>query len=288
MKSMTGFGFAEQQDQSIHLTADLKSYNNRYLDLIINLPPPLGPLEPAIREKLGSRLKRGRVELYLRLRELEEDLNIIIDRDAAHTYADSLRELGRELGIGEELKLSHILEREGVLKVDKKRDLDALGARVDSLLDEVLDQLVESRIREGKATAENIMAQLDQVAASLEQIRALAPGVEARVRETLQGKFTEFAGDLAEESRILQEIASYLVRYDINEEISRLGIHIDSFRSTAAGEGSVGKKLDFLCQEMNREINTIGSKTPQVEVSRLVVEMKDAMEKVREQLRNVE
>lgn len=287
MKSMTGFGYGELQNEKIHLTCDLKSYNNRYLDLIINIPPPLNPLEPSIRERIQGRLKRGRVELYLRMRELEEDLHIILDKDAARTYAGGLRELGRDLSLNDELGYDHILALEGVIKVDKKRDLKALGSMIDTLLDTALKELVECREKEGDATERDILSQIDLVDNAIKQIKISAPEVESKVRHTLEEKFREMLGDRLEESRILQEIASYLVRYDINEEISRLETHLVSFRSIAGGE-LVGKKLDFLCQEMNREINTIGSKTPQVEVSRLVVEMKDSMEKVREQLRNVE
>ncbi len=288
MKSMTGFGYAEIQDGKVHLTADLKSYNNRYLDLIVNIPPPLNPLEPAIREKIQGRLKRGRVELYLRMRELEEDLTILIDGEAARGYAEKLRALGKDLALKDELGYSHILNLEGVVRTDKKRDLDLLGEKVGLILDRALDELTASREREGESTGRDIFAQLDLVERSLDSIRGYAPGVEEKVRQTLSEKFREVVGDGAEESRILQEIASYLVRYDINEEISRLDSHISAFRAIASEEEGVGKKLDFLCQEMNREINTIGSKTPQVEVSRLVVEMKDGMEKIREQLRNVE
>ncbi|MDC7218559.1 MAG: YicC family protein [Spirochaetales bacterium] len=288
MKSMTGFGYAEVQDGKIHLTADLKSYNNRYLDLIINIPPPLNPLEPAIRDRISATLKRGRVELYLRMRELEEDLTILLDKKAAGSYAAKLRELGTDLNLKDELGYSHILGLEGVLKVDKKRDLDVLGEQVNRILDKALAELVLRREREGEKTQEDIMSQIALVEDSLGKIKTYAPEVEEKIKSTLKDKFHEILGDEAEEHRILQETASYLVRYDINEEISRLTAHLESFHAIVQKEEMVGKKLDFLCQEMNREINTIGSKTPQVEVSRIVVEMKDAMEKVREQLRNVE
>ncbi|MDC7223062.1 MAG: YicC family protein [Spirochaetales bacterium] len=288
MKSMTGFGYGEFQDDKIHLTADLKSYNNRYLDLIVNIPPPLNPLEPLIRERISRSLKRGRVELYLRMRELEEDLTILLDKDAARGYADKLREMGRELSLKDDLGYSHILGLEGVLKVDKKRDLDLLSEKVNDLIDKALAELISRREKEGEKTEEDIMGQIALVESSLEKVKNFAPAVEEKITRTLQEKFREVLGDAVEEGRILQETASYLVRYDINEEISRLTTHLESFHSIVEKEEMVGKKLDFLCQEMNREINTIGSKTPQVEVSRLVVEMKDSMEKIREQLRNVE
>lgn len=288
MNSMTGFGYAEVQNDKIHLSVDLKSYNNRYLDLVINIPPPLNPLEPIIRKKISSIVKRGRVELYLRMRELEENLSIILDKNVAENYAQSLRTLGEKLQLKDELGFSHILGLEGVLKVDKKRDLESLGDLVDGILTKALSDLILMREEEGKSTQRDIMGQIALIESSLGSVKKFAPEVEEKIKTTLTTKYHELLGDQVEESRLLQEMASYLVRYDINEEISRLETHLVAFKQIASGSDLVGKKLDFLCQEMNREINTIGSKTPQVEVSRLVVEMKDSMEKVREQLRNVE
>jgi uncharacterized protein (TIGR00255 family) len=285
---MTGFGYAEYQDQAHHMILELKSYNNRYLDLIISLPPPLSPLEPKLRDVMNSRFSRGRIEMSLRLRELEEDIDVYIDKKIAEEYAAKLRELQETLDIREDMKLGHILGMEGVLKIDKNRDLDVFWKKIGPLFDEAADQLEEDKVREGCATEENITEQLELISETVSGISSLAGMIEEKTKQTLSDKFREVMGQEIDENRILSETAAYLVRYDINEEIHRLETHLKSFRETMKGDGTVGKKLDFICQEFNREINTIGSKSSSAEISRNVIDAKNAIEKIREQLRNVE
>lgn len=288
MISMTGYGYSEYQDEGMNYSLEIKSYNNRYLDIIVNMPSYLGPLETWIRQNLSQALQRGRVELYLKIREKEEDLYIQIDYSAAEGIYKGLVDLKNQLGLKEEVSLSQILSQEGVMKIDKKRDIEKYRPIIDSLLKDSLKQLKDTREKEGLYTREDIFKQLQVIQGFKDRIEELAPGVEAETTKILKEKYAQVLGDEAEESRILNEVASYLVRYDINEEISRLNAHLESFRNLCEEENALGKKLDFLCQEMNREINTIGSKSPQVDVHRLVVDAKDAMEKIREQLRNVE
>ena len=179
------------------------------------------------------------------MRELEENLSILLDSEAARAYADKLREMGADLNLKDELGYSHILGLEGVLKVDKKRDLDFLGDMVAKLIDRAMAELLERREKEGESTEADIMEQIGLVEGALARTKELAPGVEEKISAVLHDKFREVLGDDLEESRILQETASYLVRYDINEEISRLTAHLAAFRSIADSEELVGKKLDF-------------------------------------------
>lgn len=288
MISMTGYGHSEFQNEKISCSLEIKSYNNRYLDIILNLPHYLGPLEGDIRDRIAQTLKRGRVEVYLKIREKEENLNLLVDQSAALAYRDRLVELQQTLGLEKGPELSQIIAQEGVLKVEKLRDPEEFRTYVHDLLTEALAQLQKSREGEGAHTHEDIRGQVDLLQQFRDRVQDLAPEVEKEVTRNLKDRFNEIMGDQVEESRILTEVASYLVRYDINEELSRLSAHLISFREWMDSDQPVGKKLDFLCQEMNREINTIGSKSPQVEVHRIVVDAKDAMEKIREQLRNVE
>ncbi|MDA3851400.1 MAG: YicC family protein [Spirochaetaceae bacterium] len=288
MISMTGFGHSEYQDEKLNASLEIKSYNNRYLDLAINMPSFLNVLEPEIRSQLSSVIQRGRVEVYLKIREKEEDLELIIDKKAAMGYRDSLEELKNHLGLSDSPMLVQIIGMEGVLKVEKKKDPQALSPVIKKLFDQALDELQKTRQIEGNHTQKDILQQLQVISEFRNQVRDLAPQVEETLQKNLREKFQQVLGDEVEENRILTEVASYLVRYDINEEISRLSAHLESFLSLVESQEPVGKKLDFLCQEMNREINTMGSKTPQIEVQRRVVDAKDAMEKIREQLRNVQ
>ncbi len=288
MKSMTGFGFCELQDDKIHISLDLKSYNNRYLDIITNFPTVLNPLEPKIREWLSSRINRGRVEIHIRFRELEENLSVILDKNVVREYSEVLRQLMETAKIKEELTLSHLLKMEGIIKTDKKRDLTYIWDKILPLLEKAFSDYDGNREKEGANTKTDIKNQLSVLQSNLKSIEAKVPEVEKQVKKTLGEKFRDITGDEIEETRLLAETAMYLVKYDINEEIIRMRSHLERFLEIMTEEEAAGKKLDFLCQELNREINTIGSKSPVVEVHQSVVVMKDALEKIREQLRNVE
>ena len=288
MISMTGFGYCEQETEQYYLSVELKSYNNRYLDLQINLPPFLSPLEPRVREFLGSRVRRGRVEVYVRLREMEESLAVHLDRKVAAEYASILRELAEYTGVEQTLKLDHLLRMDGILKSTRSRDLDLLWEAVVPLLETALAEFSESRKHEGLTTRGDILAQVEVIESALSRIEEHAEDLERYLTETVREKFLEVVGDEVEESRVLTEIASLLVKYSINEELVRLRGHLQSFRGFVDSDEAVGKKLDFLAQEIHREINTIGSKSVQYDISTSVVTMKDALENIREQLRNVE
>ena len=288
MKSMTGFGYREYQDEKIHLILELKSYNNRYLDLIVSLPPPVSPLESRIRSFLSERFSRGRVELSLRMRELEENITIHIDNRAAERYAEALRGLCNRLKINDEVRLGHILGMEGVVKNDKSRDMETYWQLILPLLNETSAQMEEDRVREGAATERDILSLTSVIEDATEKIAGYIPEIEKSMRDDIRKRFNEVAGNEIDENRLLTETAALLARFDINEEIQRLRAHTASFRQDAAGKGPVGKKLDFIAQEMNREINTIGSKSGFIPISGHVIEVKNTIEQIREQLRNVE
>ena len=288
MKSMTGYGSAEYQDEKIHFILEIKSYNNRYLDIIINQPVFLNPIEPEIRKYIGDNAERGRVEIYLKIRELEEDVVFHIDKHAASEYADSLRALCEAVGIDEEINLAHLLSFEGLLKSEKKRDIDEYRKKIFPLLETCLVQWDESRLREGKETAEDINANLAVIYDAAELFKARAGEMEDNIRTNIKTRFAEVLGNEADEQRIMTETAVLLVKYSINEEIVRLKGHLDSFKAAAESGNAVGKKLDFICQEINREVNTIGSKSFIMELNQRVIQVKDSLENIREQLRNIE
>jgi uncharacterized protein (TIGR00255 family) len=285
---MTGFGYFEGEGAGVHMSAEIKSLNTRYLDMIVSTPPSLSPLEGRIREMIQDSFLRGRLEITLRVRDVEEQLNVTVDRAAAETWKNAFNSLSGVLEGEQRVSLDMLIQQEGVLKVSRNRDLEAYWRILQPLLSDSIRQVRGMREREGMELARDIRLQLDSIGASLEKIRQWAPEVRRDVEENLRARFQEILGDETGEQRILVETAAWIVKTDINEEIVRLGTHLEAFRDEADQDGAMGKKLDFLAQEMGREINTIGSKSPKVEVSREVVNMKDALEKVREQLRNVE
>lgn len=288
MTSMTGYGYAERSDDRVHATVEVKSVNNRYLDVNVSLPGSLSPLEPEVRERVGAAATRGRVDVFVRLRELQEDLAVYVDRSALAGYAGALEELRAQAGIDEPVRLEHLLAFEGVIKSERAVDRDRYWDLVRPLLDEALEAFAATRRTEGGRLETDIGTQLSRVEAALAAVREHAAEIEAGVRRNLADRFREVVGDAVEEGRMLAEVAAQLTRFSINEEIVRLAAHLDSFRSAMSASGALGKKLDFLCQEMHREINTIGSKSIVLAISEQVVEAKDALENVREQLRNVE
>lgn len=288
MKSMTGFGYQEYSDETVQITVSLKAYNNKYLDIFTNIPQPFIQLEPRVREYLSQRVGRGRVEFSLSLRELQEDTEIILDKKVVESAVKTLRELMRTAGITEELHLSHLLRMEGILKPSKTRNIDLLWEKILPRLEMAFEDFEKTRVLEGKKTREDIEKQLGIIEESVLFIEGRAGSLEEHFTRTIRDRFTEVMGDLAEESRILAETALLLVRYSINEELVRMKSHIHQFRTSLRENRSVGKGLDFLCQELNREINTIGSKNLLLEVSQRVVQVKEALENIREQVRNVE
>ncbi|GHT83317.1 hypothetical protein FACS1894137_04090 [Spirochaetia bacterium] len=288
MKSMTGFASQEIQDEQVSLSVEIKGYNSRFLDIFVCLPPFLFSLESEIRDYISGRFKRGKVEVNIRVKERNSDITVSVNHKAAKVYHDSILNLAGELGLQEKPGLALILGMEGVLEIEKNRDDERYRALIEPLLRKAADQFEAERVREGKHTREDILFHLASLESALKTVASYAPALEASIQENLKIRFAELLGDKIDENRILAETAVLLMKYTISEELSRLSSHLAEFRSETERNQSPGKKLDFLCQEINREINTIGSKTPVLLVSRAVVDMKDALENIREQLRNVE
>jgi uncharacterized protein (TIGR00255 family) len=287
MVSMTGFAFGEANAGPIRITAELKSYNNRYLDLILGLPPALASWEPALRDALGSSIARGRVEFNVRLKEAAEGASVEVNEPLAQQYKKALETLKRTTGATGTVTLELLAGQPGVLGAARDYDPIALRAAAGALQVKLLAEFQAARAAEGTRLEADIRRQLEVITLGRLEIAGKAATMEVVFRENLQRKFHDLAAE-ADENRILAETALLLVRYGINEELVRLESHERAFRELLADQAPVGKKLDFLCQELGREINTIGSKTTFAEVQQRVVAMKDALENIREQLRNVE
>ncbi|MDR2661687.1 MAG: YicC family protein [Treponema sp.] len=284
---MTGYGWAEHQDGECSLSVEIKGYNNRYLDIVITLPPFLSALEKPVREYLAERCRRGRIEVFLRYRETDAPLSVSLNREAARAYWEAVVEAARLLGT-EQPGLDVILAMEGVLETDRNRDPRKALERIMPLLEKAGADFERDRSREGEHTGADIMARLEMLEQSRSRVALHSGDLEALFKEQVKSRFFELLGEKTDENRVYAETAALLVKYTISEELSRLDSHLKEFRAEAERNPSPGKKLDFLCQEINREINTIGSKAVILDVSREVVAMKDALESIREQLRNVE
>lgn len=288
MISMTGYGVSEYQDDRIQISVEIKSYNNRYLDLSVYIPSYLNVFEAELRDLVRASVRRGHVDVNIRLRHLENDAQIVVDTQLASRYREAFSQIAQAAGIEDEPRLSDFLVSEELLKLVNDRDAGEYKQLVFDQTARALESFVESRRKEGARTYADIRGQLEGFEASFSEISGKADMLEHQLKAMLRSRFEELVGQQYEEGRILQEVALLLNKYTIHEEIQRLESHLKHFAEEMETEDAVGKRLDFLCQELNREINTIASKSIRADISQAVVTMKDMLENIREQLKNVE
>jgi len=288
MVSMTGYAFVEKTGQDMSISVEIKGYNNRYMEISIYLPAWLSMLEKEIHGKVASVCGRGKIDVYIRIRENNTPVSVSVNINAAKAYYDAINTLANELKIDEKPEIGALLKLGGIFDIEKKHNQEDYLNEIEPLLQEALVVFCAEREREGKHTEEDIMSNLEIIEASVKTVSSYVPVMENGIKENIRARFAEALGSQVDENKVLAETASLLLKYTISEEISRLDSHLKEFRAEAMKNTRPGKKLDFLCQEINREINTIGSKSAIIEVSGEVVKMKEALENIREQLRNVE
>ena len=292
MKSMTAYGYAEYQTEAYLLTMELKSYNNRYLDISYYAPPVLGAYEAEITELIKKYAQRGHIDLSVKIKNLKSNAKVQLDECLASSYLDAIQtvqKLAQEKGVVLSLSMSDVISQDGVLNSVKSDEIEAYREGLDHCCAIVLQQFAAAKQREGEATCRDLTAMIDSLEASLDDIKTNVSKLDEMVKTNLVNRIHEMLGDQNyDENRILTEVAVMLNRFTINEETVRLTTHIAEFRKLLASSEAVGKRMDFLSQEMNREINTIGSKSQMVEVNLQVVNMKDCLENIREQVRNIE
>ncbi len=288
MTSMTGYSYEEKSLEQATVSVEIKSVNSRFLDLTINLPPYLNPLESYFRAKITEKVLRGKVDVYIRIRELESDTEVTADTSAAVAYMDAIKKIAEATGFADDVSLGLIISQPGVLNVNKKYDVDKYKAMIDPVFDAALTKFNADRVREGENMKRDLLQKLEKLSECAKFFTEWQPKMEQYFKEQITTKFRELLEDKADENRIMTETAAMLVKYTINEEIVRLDSHLKALNAEIENNPAPGRKLDFICQEINREINTIGSKNQIVEVGQAVIEAKDALENIREQIRNIE
>ena len=289
MNSMTGYGFKEEIIDNTQISVEIKSVNSRFLDLYINLPSFLNPIESKLRKLVSEKIVRGKIELTVRVKDNNCNSTVFVDTAAAKMYSDAILSVAKALGKSEyDIPLSLIINQEGVLNISHQYDAEEYWKKIEVVFYPVFDQFVEDRKREG----ENLKADLLEKISVLEEcagfFKEWQPKMEQKFRDQLYARFKELLDDNVDENRIMTETAAMLVKYTINEEIIRLHSHLKAMKDEIENNPIPGKKLDFICQEANREINTIGSKNQFTEVGAKVIAAKDALENIREQSKNVE
>ncbi len=293
LKSMTGFGRGEFMDNHHRFTVEIKAVNHRYNEIVIRMPKNLNSLEDRIRRRVANSLTRGRIDIYITLEEYGEKKRLLrVDKELAIAYHKALRELASVLGLSADVSLRQIAAYPDVLKSEEViEDAEQLWPKLADSLDSAIGNILQMRIREGTNIEKDLSQRLEIIAKHAAMIEERAPQIIAEYNDRLLARLREtlaLLGSQPDEARVLQEVACFAERTNFTEELVRLNSHFDQFYRTIASDESVGRKLDFLLQEINRETNTIASKANDFTVANLVVEMKSELEKIREQIQNIE
>lgn len=290
MRSMTGCGAGRALRDGWEVTAELKTVNHRFLDLSMRLPRNISFLEPVIRETTGKGLKRGHVDVFVTVRNTESSaVSISVDGELARQYWEAGKAMFEAIGTENDLTVSRLLAMEGVTTLtEKEMDQELVSALCAEAVEQAVEQVTAMREKEGTHLKEDLRFHLDQAADLREKILGRAPNVVSEYREKLENRLKSLISDGVDPQRLAQEVAIMADRCAIDEELARLESHLRQMGAYLEAEGEIGKKMDFLIQEMNREANTIGSKAQDAEIARWVVDLKSEIEKLREQIQNVE
>ena len=292
LRSMTGFGRGSGSFGGLDFTVDIKSVNHRFFDFSARIYKDYAYLEDPIRKRIAESVFRGKVDVYFHVEKSAEPIApiAVVDKALAKSYLDAAKELGEEFGVSCDLSASRMISLPDVLtlkqpEIDEKEVLSVVLGAVDS----ALESFLAMREAEGAKLKRDLESNLDFILQQVEQVEELAPASVAAYRLRLEEKIRETLKEHSvEESRILTEVAIFADKVAVDEETVRLRSHLSQFHDLLDQGGAIGKKLDFLIQEMNREINTIGSKCNSIEITRIVVDVKSCIEKIREQVQNVE
>ena len=291
IKSMTGYGRAQKLVDGMDIMVEIKSVNHRYFEFSSRLPRNYGFLDEKLKSFFNSALARGKMECYVQIEAVEEpDTLISLNHSLVKVYLDAYKELADTYGIENDIKVSNISRVSDIFMVRKQAaDEDRIWAAVSEVAKAALDGFVAMREREGARLRDDVLSRLDEIISNVEFIEKRSPETVAEYNEKLLGRLREMLGDAhIDEQRILTEAAIFADKIAVAEETVRLRSHISQLRSFLDSSEAIGKKMDFLVQELNREANTIGSKAQDVEIARRVVAVKAEIEKIREQIQNIE
>jgi uncharacterized protein (TIGR00255 family) len=288
---MTGYGRAERALKNYTITVELRAVNNRYLDCTVKLPRTYLFAEDAVRACVQKAVGRGKVDVFVSVDHGEESgMRISLNRPVAEGYLEIVRTLEKDYALRSDLTAAGLSRFPDVFRVEREEtDPDAVTRDLSAVTQEAVSAFNTMRAGEGSRLADDLLGKLDNLAALAEKVAARAPVTVAEYRARLEQRMRDVLADTSiDEGRILMEAALFADKTAVDEELVRLGSHLSQARGLLAAGGAVGRKLDFLIQELNREVNTIGSKGNDLEMARLVVEMKAEIEKIREQAQNLE
>lgn len=291
IKSMTGFGRYKEVIEGRDILCEVKSVNSRYLDANIKLSRLYSPLEDKVKQFASNYISRGKMDIYISVESLTgEKTDLSLNSEYLESYVKLLNKIKEKYQLKNEITLSMIASKNEVFNVRKvDDDLESVWKGIEKVLKEALEQFLEMRKREGEKLQKDILGNLSELEKIAGLISERAPKSVCESNERMKARVAELLdGVPVDEARLLTECAVFADKTDINEELARLGSHFSQFRAIFKEEKPVGRKLDFLVQELNREVNTIGSKANDSEIAKYVIDAKCAIERIREQIQNIE
>lgn len=291
IKSMTGFGRCEMTGKDRKITVEMKSVNHRYLDVNIKMPKKLNFFENAIRTELKNYITRGKVDVFITCEDYSEEIGALkYNKALAKEYLAYLRQMAEEFGLDDDVRVSTLSRYPDVFVMEEQSiDEEELWKDLQSALQGAAENFVKTRIAEGENLLKDLVAKLDTMLEHVEFITERSPKLIQEYKEKLREKVCELLDDVQiDENRLYMEVTIFADKVCVDEELVRLKSHVESTKQALLSGGSVGRKLDFIAQEMNREANTILSKANDLEISARAIELKNEIEKVREQIQNIE
>ena len=291
IKSMTGFGRCEVTVGERKITVEMKSVNHRYLDVNIKMPKKLNFFEAAIRGELKNYIQRGKVDLFITYEDFtESNVCVKYNKELAAEYIRHLQQMAQDFSLDNDIRVSSLSRYPEVLTMEEQTaDEEELWQLLEKALKSAAENFVETRLTEGEHLKDDVIAKLDGMLEHVDYITERSPQIITEYKEKLEEKVRDLLQDVqVDEGRLLMEVTIFADKVCVDEELVRLRSHIETTRDNILQGGSIGRKLDFLAQEMNREANTILSKASDLEISNRAIELKTEIEKVREQIQNIE
>lgn len=291
LKSMTGFGRAVEEIDGYVITVEIKSVNHRYFDFSSRIPRQYGFLDDKLKSYINSKVSRGKVECYVSVDALDtEDAAVVINKTLASAYVKALKELSEEYSLKEDFGTAFVSRLPDVFVLKKAdEDKEKIWQLVKSVTDEAIEKFIQMRAVEGAKMKEDVASRAEYILDCVSFIEERSPQTVKEYNDKLVERVHEIIGDVSlDEQRIIQEVAVYADKVAVAEETVRLRSHIAQLKTFLESEEPIGRKMDFLVQEINRETNTIGSKANDVDIARKVVDIKAEVEKIREQIQNIE
>lgn len=289
IKSMTGFGHGEYENEGRKYVVEIKSVNHKYGDINIRLPKFLNSIEDQIRKRIASVISRGKIDVFINFENYSsQGTNIRINKELAKEYINELKALAEETGLEFNVNLIDISKLPEILKIEEDGNEEKIADEVMVALDNALEKFISMREIEGKKLVEDIEERIHLIEGKIEEIKKYSGNLVEEYIEKLQTRINELLKTEVDETRLMQEIVFFSDKSSIEEELTRLESHISQFLNLIKTTSPIGKKIDFLIQEINRETNTIGSKANCLEITNRVIEIKTEVENIREQIQNIE